>query len=338
MTKRGFRSTLVAAITVALGVLLGTPAGVLAAKLTCLTGTDPSVATDLSQIMGVRAEIDAQCPCGSFDGSPGKTHGKYVTCANGVIQEQVSAGTLRSQCKTTVKKYYSASTCGVPASKGVVPCIKKIAAGKVTCAIKPRAKCVDGPGTYTQAACNGFNLCIDAADTNNQGIIDASDSGACAGTGTAFTLTSTAFHDGGVLPVAYTCDAADGGVSPPLQWTDAPEGTVEFALMMTTLALDGTKWNWVLFHVPANVTSLAQAAVGVGVAGLSSDGPERRYYPPCSTGPGAKTYTFTLYALSAAPTFAVPENQVTGEILTGAIGSLTIARRQVNVAYTRSGL
>jgi len=68
MTKRGFRSTLVAAITVALGVLLGTPAGVLAAKLTCLTGTDPSVATDLPQITAVRAEIDAQCPCGSFDG------------------------------------------------------------------------------------------------------------------------------------------------------------------------------------------------------------------------------------------------------------------------------
>jgi len=155
---------------------------------------------------------------------------------------------------------------------------------------------------------------------------------------TPFTFTSTAFQDGGALPVVYTCDDAGGGVSPPLQWTGAPAGTAEFALLMTTLALDGTKWNWVLFHIPGSVTSLAPASVGVGTAGVSTDGPELRYYPPCSTGPGAKTYTFTLYALSAAPTFAVPESQVNGEILTSAIGPLTIASRQVNVTYTRSGL
>jgi phosphatidylethanolamine-binding protein (PEBP) family uncharacterized protein len=158
---------------------------------------------------------------------------------------------------------------------------------------------------------------------------------ACA---TPFTFTSTAFQDGGSLATMYTCDDAGGGVSPPLQWTGAPEGTAELALTMTTIALDGTKWNWVLFHIPGSVTSLAPASAGVGTAGVSTDGPELRYYPPCSTGPGAKTYTFTLYALSAAPTFAVPESQVDGEILTGAIGSLTIASRQVNVTYARSGL
>jgi phosphatidylethanolamine-binding protein (PEBP) family uncharacterized protein len=69
---------------------------------------------------------------------------------------------------------------------------------------------------------------------------------------------------------------------------------------------------------------------------VSTDGPELRYYPPCSSGPGAKTYTFTLYALSAKPTFAVPESQVNGEILTTAINSLTIASRQLNLSYTRA--
>jgi hypothetical protein len=34
----------------------------------------------------------------------------------------------------------------------------------------------------------------------------------------------------------------------------------------------------------------------------------------------------------------VPESQVNGEILTSAIGPLTIASRQLNVTYTRSGL
>jgi phosphatidylethanolamine-binding protein (PEBP) family uncharacterized protein len=154
---------------------------------------------------------------------------------------------------------------------------------------------------------------------------------------TPFTFTSTAFEDGGSLPVQYTCDDAAGGVSPPLQWT-VPEGTVEFALTMTTVALDGTKYNWVLFHLPSTVTLLAQGGVGIGTTGLSTDGPLLKYYPPCSTGPGTKTYTFTLYALSAAPTFTVPESQVNGEILSSAIGPLTIAGRQVNVSYTRSGL
>jgi len=155
-----------------------------------------------------------------------------------------------------------------------------------------------------------------------------------------FTFTSTDFVDGGTLPVEYTCDGASGllSPSPPLEWTGAPQGTVEFAIMMTTLALDGTKWNWVLFHIPGNVTSLAENTLGVGTAGVSSDGPELRYYPPCSTGPGAKTYTFTIYALSGTPTFSVPASQVNGDILTTAISSLTIASRQVNVSYTRSGL
>jgi phosphatidylethanolamine-binding protein (PEBP) family uncharacterized protein len=153
-----------------------------------------------------------------------------------------------------------------------------------------------------------------------------------------FTFSSSAFQDGGILPVIYTCDGTGGGHSPPLEWTGAPQGTVEFAIMVTTLALDGLRWNWVLYHIPGNVTSLAENTVGVGTAGLTSDGPEHRYYPPCSTGPGAKTYTFTIYALSGIPTFSVPENEVNGDILTSAISPLIIGSRQINVTYARSGL
>jgi len=148
-----------------------------------------------------------------------------------------------------------------------------------------------------------------------------------------FTLTSTAFQNGGVLPVVYTCDGA--GSSPPLAWTGAPAGTVGFAIMMTTLANDGLKWNWVLYNIPGDVTSLAENAVGVGTFGLTSDGPNLAYYPPCSQGPGAKTYTFTVYALSGTPTFAVPANQVNGLVLTGAISRLTLTSSQLSVTYTR---
>jgi phosphatidylethanolamine-binding protein (PEBP) family uncharacterized protein len=150
---------------------------------------------------------------------------------------------------------------------------------------------------------------------------------------TDFTLASPAFADGGTLPVAYTCDGA--GFSPPLSWTGVPEGTAEFALLMTTQANDGMKWNWVLYGIPGNVTSLAESTAGVGTPGLTSDGPELMYYPPCSKGPGPKTYTFTVYALSGTPVFAVPANQVNGEVLTNALSQLTLASNRMSVTYTR---
>ena len=153
---------------------------------------------------------------------------------------------------------------------------------------------------------------------------------------TDFTFSSSVFVEGGTLPSVYTCDGTDGMLSPspPLAWTGAPSDTVEFALTMTTIALDGTKYNWVLFHIPVGTTSLLTGTT-VGTAGVSTDGSDLRYYPPCSSGPGLKNYTFTLYALSAVPTFSVPESQVGGQALLSAIAPLILSSRLLNVGYTR---
>jgi phosphatidylethanolamine-binding protein (PEBP) family uncharacterized protein len=156
------------------------------------------------------------------------------------------------------------------------------------------------------------------------------------GTGSGgFAITSSAFADQGELPIDYSCDGE--GVSPPLAWTGAPAGTVELALLMTTEALDGTRWNWVLCGIPANVTSLPEGGGGIGTAGLTSDGPLLQYYPPCSKGPGAKPYTFTVYALSEAPAFSVPPEQVSGPIVTDAVKGITLASAAISVSYTRVG-
>ena len=151
------------------------------------------------------------------------------------------------------------------------------------------------------------------------------------GTGT-FALRSSAFTDGGTLPLMYTADGV--GVSPPLAWSGVPAGTKELALTVTTQALDGEKWNWVLYGIPAGTTSLGEGTTA-GTAGLSTDGPELRYYPPASKGPGTKTYTFTLYALSAAPVFTVPAAEVSGPVLESAVAQRTLASAQVSVSYTR---
>jgi phosphatidylethanolamine-binding protein (PEBP) family uncharacterized protein len=152
--------------------------------------------------------------------------------------------------------------------------------------------------------------------------------------GGMFTLTSPAASDGGTLPAEYTCDGA--GVSLALSWSNAPSGTREFALMMTTLPGDGTtKWNWMLYAIPASATGLAKHSSGVGTPGVGSDGPQAAYQPPCSQGPGAKLYTFTLYALSASPSLPASANQVTGPVLTAAIANITLGSASLKLSYTR---
>lgn len=153
---------------------------------------------------------------------------------------------------------------------------------------------------------------------------------------TSLQLVSTVFESGGTLPVEYTCDG--DGVSPPLAWSGVPEGTVEFALVMTTLAPDGLKWNWVLYHIPVQVTSIEEGALEVGTFGRSSDGPVLAYYGPCSTGPGEKSYTFTLYALSATVVLDLSGEEVTGEVLTEAIAPLVLEQAELGVTYTRVSL
>jgi phosphatidylethanolamine-binding protein (PEBP) family uncharacterized protein len=152
--------------------------------------------------------------------------------------------------------------------------------------------------------------------------------------GASFTLTSPAASDGGTLPAEYTCDGAGSSIA--LSWSNAPSGTREFALMMTTLPGDGTtKWNWVLYAIPASATGLAKNSSGVGTAGVGSDGPQAAYQPPCSQGPGAKLYTFTLYALSASPSLPASASQVTGAVLTGAITNITLGSASLKLSYTR---
>ncbi len=155
------------------------------------------------------------------------------------------------------------------------------------------------------------------------------------GTGT-FVLTSGAGSDGGTFPDEYSCDGA--GASPALSWSGAPAGTQEFALMMTTLPVDGsTRWNWVLYHIPATATGIARNGSAIGILGTGSHGTIMTYDPPCPQGPGAKLYTVTLYALSAPPQLPANPEEVTGPVLTGAISSRTLGKAVLNLYHARAG-
>lgn len=157
---------------------------------------------------------------------------------------------------------------------------------------------------------------------------------ATATTPSSFLLSSDAGVDGGTLPTEYTCDGI--GTSPALSWSNPPVGTKGFALMMTTLPGDGTtKWNWVLYGIPATTSGLSKNSSGEGILGSGSHGTIKTYDPPCSQGPGAKLYTFTLYALSALPVLPSAADQVTGEVLTAAIEPLILDKVALNLSYAR---
>ena len=154
-------------------------------------------------------------------------------------------------------------------------------------------------------------------------------------TKSAFSLSMPGATDGGTLSSEFTCDA--GGTSPPLTWANPPAGTREYALLMSTLPGDGsTKWNWVLYGIPASTTALTKGNAAVGVAGVGSDGPTVGYQPPCSQGPGTKNYSFTLYALSASPTLTSPAGSVTGAELTKALSFVTLGSASLNLGYARN--
>ena len=151
-----------------------------------------------------------------------------------------------------------------------------------------------------------------------------------------FTVSSPAMQDGGTLPVDFTCDGA--AVSPPLAWSTPPAGTTSLAIVMHHVPGPGdTHWYWVLYDIPASVTAVARGATDVGVFGTNSVNGDVAYTPPCSKGPGAKTYTLTVYALSAPPTFTVPRAQVSRDVLLTAIGSTTLASASMDVTYSRTG-
>ena len=117
-----------------------------------------------------------------------------------------------------------------------------------------------------------------------------------------FSLTSTAFKEGGAIPVQHTCDGAD--VSPPLEWTGAPPGTVAFALIADDPDAPAGTWvHWVLYDVPVkgglpeNVSNVEVPKELGGAVQGRNDFRRLGYGGPCPPPGPAHRYLFKLYAL-----------------------------------------
>jgi Raf kinase inhibitor-like YbhB/YbcL family protein len=120
----------------------------------------------------------------------------------------------------------------------------------------------------------------------------------------ALSLTSTAFKDGGAIPVQYTCDGAD--VSPPLAWSGVPQGAAALALIVDDPDAPAHTWvHWVLSDVPATLAGLpedvskveAPKELGGAVQGRN-DSRGFGYSGPCPPPGPEHRYFFKLYVLA----------------------------------------
>jgi len=117
-------------------------------------------------------------------------------------------------------------------------------------------------------------------------------------------LTTTAWPDGGVIPIRYT--QAGEQVSPALSWTSVPAGTVTFVINMIdpdVAIAKGTETqpHWIFWNIPGTATGVPEGIkpggeLPDGSRQISASGPQYR-------GPGAGAngplhhYTFEVYAL-----------------------------------------
>jgi Raf kinase inhibitor-like YbhB/YbcL family protein len=133
-------------------------------------------------------------------------------------------------------------------------------------------------------------------------------------------VTSSAFTEGQPVPKHHTGEGPDR--SPPLSWSGAPAQTKEFALLVSDPdAPAGTWYHWVLYNLPASVTSLPEGLPRQAVLtepvkarqGLNSwpSGNVGYRGPMPPPGHGRHRYYFTVYALDAhlelAPNLATPQ-------------------------------
>ena len=131
-----------------------------------------------------------------------------------------------------------------------------------------------------------------------------------------FTLKSTTFADGKIMPKRVANSAANApnnpncvgeNVSPQLSWSNVPDGTKSFVLLMTDPEGRGGSGSvhWVAYGIPASVTGFAEGEAskqsdkyvrGKGSQGVAS------YIGPCTpANQMAHHYPFVLIATDLAP-------------------------------------
>jgi Raf kinase inhibitor-like YbhB/YbcL family protein len=114
------------------------------------------------------------------------------------------------------------------------------------------------------------------------------------------TLTTTAFSEGGFIPVSYTSSCGDyiGNANPDLTWTNEPSSTRSYVIIVED---QNGHANWIVYNIAAINTSIPQGSDNArphppGSTFGTNYGGAEDYDGPYSSGQ-LMTYYFRLYAL-----------------------------------------
>jgi Raf kinase inhibitor-like YbhB/YbcL family protein len=127
-----------------------------------------------------------------------------------------------------------------------------------------------------------------------------------------FTLASTDISAGGRIADSQVFNGfgcKGGNVSPALSWSNPPAGTRSFALLMhdPDAPTGSGWWHWVVYNIPASVSSLAAGAgdpqknlLPAGALQGRTDFGTPGYGGPCPPPGKPHRYYLRLYALKVA--------------------------------------
>ncbi|TFD32313.1 YbhB/YbcL family Raf kinase inhibitor-like protein [Cryobacterium cryoconiti] len=126
-----------------------------------------------------------------------------------------------------------------------------------------------------------------------------------------FTLTSSDMTDGAPLDAAqYGTGSGGRNLSPQLEWSGFPAGTKSFAVTVydPDAPTGSGFWHWAVFNLPADCTSLPEAAgalqgrlLPTGAVTLPNEGRQPAFVgagPPAGT--GTHRYQFIVHAVDVA--------------------------------------
>jgi Raf kinase inhibitor-like YbhB/YbcL family protein len=158
-----------------------------------------------------------------------------------------------------------------------------------------------------------------------------------------FVLASADLPEHGMMHRQQVKDGCGGeNISPALEWHNPPAGTQSFALLMHDPDAPEAHgfWHWVVYDIPATVTSLPRGAGEVnkrlmpaGAIQGRSDFGTVGYGGPCPPPGAPHRYVFRLYALPVARLNVPPET--TGDILSAYANASSLGKAQLIARYGR---
>ncbi|MDB4970648.1 MAG: phospholipid-binding protein family [Myxococcales bacterium] len=152
----------------------------------------------------------------------------------------------------------------------------------------------------------------------------------------AMSLTSTAFAEGGAIPLAQSwnqCSPVGNNNNPPLKIAGVPAGTQSLAILVEDN--DVVFAHWGAWDLPATMTTVAEGSSKTATYPQAfSDFGSKGYQGPCPPAGGTgHSYKFAVYALDVA-TLGKPDGTAYADVVTAMAGHIK-AQATLNARYAR---